>query len=964
MSMVFAGFMQARREERLLEEEREAERKAEERAFEQKKELLGLEDYFDQKREDREFSQNVQAAAEVLGLEGDDVAKVAPFVRTLGVDGTVEAFNDGGLNVESGTTTNIAPEQIGSMLVNINEQYDLPEGHLYTMADIESGFDPLAQNDNSSAGGLMQQTDANADQYGVADRFDPVESAIGAAKAAVSHRETLRAALGRNPTGAELYLAHQQGAGGAPALLSNPNANVLDVLTTAYNGDRDKARNAIRDNGGSLDMTAGQFASIWTQEYNRRRSTYDPSAFSDTQTTKVAPEGFTLNDAQPDEESQESPLGFQMSGLGFGETGEEEGAGAAFDIGQGMEQGKGVLPSLDMGVQLDREVDGPGMTIREPAEVSLSTGQSEFNPEDYAGMDASELQVLINTTDDPQSKANLQRVYDAKQAVQGANFNPEEYASKPASELRALIAVTDDPEKRAVLESMLAAQQEGFKPEKYVDMPLPQLDALINSTQDTQFRADLQRVYDAKQEVQTDDFNPIDYAGMDLVELEVAIATTKDPQLKANLQGVYEARKAAEQGSSDFEAEKYIKMDLPALGALISVTEDEELKTNLQRVYDAKQEANSGMDLGETPLALEYTDSSGEVRITSVLRDNNSGDYFTQATRRRISQDAAIDATPMAQITGLNEEIARASPELGPLGEAQNALLNMMSTAETLNKIAGRSPTVLTTSGNFGPQILTRLRSEFNAINNLYLSGATDREIYAAINERAEGIAGASRDAALFNAGVLRFAFNYARTGLGQEGVGLSNKDFQNALQIVSSGENFDEFSDNLRQRVVEGVDNVEFIRRGVVQDPLVTGILRMPGGRNRLKASVLTETPKWIESRGMSDVYDWAQGEQEQLTQGTGGSQTTQGPRGNQPATPTGGTGGPAERSDADIIQKFTDDGFAANARADMEAFAESGDVEGQRNLLKGLAGQLGVSPESLRGTVFNGMEIPEATE
>jgi hypothetical protein len=46
------------------------------------------------------------------------------------------------------------------------------------------------------------------------------------------------------------------------------------------------------------------------------------------------------------------------------------------------------------------------------------------------------------------------------------------------------------------------------------------------------------------------------------------------------------------------------------------------------------------------------------------------------------------------------------------------------------------------------------------------------------------------------------------------------------------------------------------------------------------------------------------------------------------------------------------------------MEAFAESGDVEGQRNLLKGLAGQLGVSPESLRGTVFNGMEIPEATE
>lgn len=57
-----------------------------------------------------------------------------------------------------------------------------------------------------------------------------------------------------------LGLAHQQGLGGATTLLSaDPTWNAIDALTPAYGGNRAIARKAIVNNGGTPDMTAGQF---------------------------------------------------------------------------------------------------------------------------------------------------------------------------------------------------------------------------------------------------------------------------------------------------------------------------------------------------------------------------------------------------------------------------------------------------------------------------------------------------------------------------------------------------------------------------------------------------------------------------------------------------------------------------------------------------------------------------------
>lgn len=144
------------------------------------------------------------------------------------------------------------------LFTDLEKQYGLPSGYLARTAQIESGGNPNAQNPNSSAGGMFQFIDSTAKQYGLTNKNDPRASADAAARLARDNAQVLRQALGREPTAAELYLAHQQGAGGAVRLLTNPNAPAASVV----GGD------AVNLNGGSSDMTAGQFANKWLGKFD------------------------------------------------------------------------------------------------------------------------------------------------------------------------------------------------------------------------------------------------------------------------------------------------------------------------------------------------------------------------------------------------------------------------------------------------------------------------------------------------------------------------------------------------------------------------------------------------------------------------------------------------------------------------------------------------------------------------
>ncbi len=114
-------------------------------------------------------------------------------------------------------------------------------------------MNPRAKNPVSSAGGLFQFIDGTAKQYGLADRYDPTQAADAAARLTNDNRNLLRQKLGRDPTPGELYLAHQQGGGGALKILQNPDAPAASLVGTK----------AVIQNGGNQGMLARDFASLW-----------------------------------------------------------------------------------------------------------------------------------------------------------------------------------------------------------------------------------------------------------------------------------------------------------------------------------------------------------------------------------------------------------------------------------------------------------------------------------------------------------------------------------------------------------------------------------------------------------------------------------------------------------------------------------------------------------------------------
>lgn len=158
-------------------------------------------------------------------------------------------------NIRQGITKG-ANSDVRKIVTEAAQRYGVDPEALLVVGWLESKLKPGAKNPESSAGGLFQQIDSNARQYGVDDRFDAAQSADGAARFMADNARRLRSVLGREPTIGELYLAHQQGPGGATKLLTNPNATAADLV----------GADAVRLNGGDLDMTAAEFAGIWLRK--------------------------------------------------------------------------------------------------------------------------------------------------------------------------------------------------------------------------------------------------------------------------------------------------------------------------------------------------------------------------------------------------------------------------------------------------------------------------------------------------------------------------------------------------------------------------------------------------------------------------------------------------------------------------------------------------------------------------
>lgn len=134
--------------------------------------------------------------------------------------------------------------------------------YIQRLAEIESGWKGDAANPKSSAKGYFQFINSTGKEYGlVGDDFDhrgTFDKELPAVqKFTEKNKAFLAEALGREPSPGEMYLAHQQGAGGAVRLLANPKGRAVETV----------GADAIRLNGGSEEMTNEEFANQWIKKF-------------------------------------------------------------------------------------------------------------------------------------------------------------------------------------------------------------------------------------------------------------------------------------------------------------------------------------------------------------------------------------------------------------------------------------------------------------------------------------------------------------------------------------------------------------------------------------------------------------------------------------------------------------------------------------------------------------------------
>ena len=139
----------------------------------------------------------------------------------------------------------------------------ITKAYMDRLAQVESSNDPYAKNEKSTAKGLFQFVDATGKQYGL-DKYEfGTEEYTNAETEAVKsfsqdNYSVLEGKLGRKPTNGELYLAHQQGAGGALKILqSDPSANAMSIL----------GEDEVKNNGGNENTTIAEFRDKWASKF-------------------------------------------------------------------------------------------------------------------------------------------------------------------------------------------------------------------------------------------------------------------------------------------------------------------------------------------------------------------------------------------------------------------------------------------------------------------------------------------------------------------------------------------------------------------------------------------------------------------------------------------------------------------------------------------------------------------------
>lgn len=177
-------------------------------------------------------------------------------------------------------------EQQRAILDKVAKENGLDPTVLYAMANIESGFDPKANNTNY--GGLFA---INKKEH--AGKWqDPAYNAREAIKLYRHNEKVWKKRFGDDEySPGKAYLLHQQGSGGGTALYAarNTNKSAAEVLAPFYKSAAKKAgltpeeyvrKRVIKSNGADENISAKDFANMWINRADALQAAYAGKKFN------------------------------------------------------------------------------------------------------------------------------------------------------------------------------------------------------------------------------------------------------------------------------------------------------------------------------------------------------------------------------------------------------------------------------------------------------------------------------------------------------------------------------------------------------------------------------------------------------------------------------------------------------------------------------------------------------------
>ncbi|MEW9309891.1 phage tail tip lysozyme [Labrys neptuniae] len=166
----------------------------------------------------------------------------------------------------------LSPGQYQPIFDNTNNKYGINPSYLAASAIIESKY-PYIKGDfidatarHGSMKGIFQFSPSTASEVGLQNPDDPQEAADGAARYAIINRNRLLPKIGREPTIAELYAAHQQGSGGVAALINHPNDKAINTIKKE-NFTGNVPESYKKKNQNWMNMTSKEFLEIYESRF-------------------------------------------------------------------------------------------------------------------------------------------------------------------------------------------------------------------------------------------------------------------------------------------------------------------------------------------------------------------------------------------------------------------------------------------------------------------------------------------------------------------------------------------------------------------------------------------------------------------------------------------------------------------------------------------------------------------------